>query len=115
LPSSITKLTFYLSVDNWNAFGCNVDESLVLDTASSIKNFGLQDVGYHYVVIDDCWSDGRDGNNMLQADGVKFPNGMTHVGDQLHDQGFGFGIYSDAGSNTVRAYDKHFDLATRNP
>ena len=106
LASVLRQTHIRLLVDNWNAFGCDVDEGLVLDTASTITHLGLQDLGYHYVVIDDCWSNGRDGNNQLQADTTKFPNGMTHVGDQLHAQGLGFGMYSDAGSSTVSAFDR---------
>lgn len=45
--------------DNWNAFGCDVSEKLLLGTAEKIVNFGLRDLGYQCVVLDDCWSMGR--------------------------------------------------------
>ena len=41
----------------------------------------------------------------LQADTTKFPNGMAHVADQLHELGLGFGMYSDAGSMTCGRYE----------
>ena len=41
----------------------------------------------------------------LQADPTKFPNGMAHVADQLHELGLGFGMYSDAGSMTCGRYE----------
>lgn len=42
--------------DNWNAFGCNVSETLLLETAQMIVDYGLRDVGYYYVILDDCVS-----------------------------------------------------------
>ncbi|KAK2760162.1 hypothetical protein FQN54_002228 [Arachnomyces sp. PD_36] len=105
-------ITPQMGWNNWNAFGCDVNEGLVLDTASSIKYLGLQDLGYHYVVVDDCWSDGRDENNMLKADGVKFPNGMADVADKLHAQGFGFGMYSSAGTFTCAGYSASLGVET---
>ena len=70
--------------DNWNAFACEVSETLLLGTAQKIVDLGLKDLGYNYVVLDDCWSDGRYENGSLKPDFTKFPNGMKHVGDQLH-------------------------------
>lgn len=34
--------------DNWNAFGCSVNESLLLDTAQAMVDYGLRDLGYNY-------------------------------------------------------------------
>ena len=31
--------------DNWNAFGCDVDEELLLSTAQKMVDFGLRDLG----------------------------------------------------------------------
>ena len=31
--------------DNWNAFGCKVDEELLLNSAQKIVDFGLRDLG----------------------------------------------------------------------
>ena len=31
--------------DNWNAFACNVDEELLLNTAQKMVDFGLRDLG----------------------------------------------------------------------
>lgn len=35
---------------------------------------------------------------------MKFPKGMTIVGEQLHALGLSFGMYSDAGSMTCAGY-----------
>ncbi|KAG2417947.1 hypothetical protein HFD88_001046 [Aspergillus terreus] len=90
--------------DNWNAFGCSLSQSLILSTASFIKKTGLRDAGYHYIILDDCWSSGRASNGALIADSTKFPNGMSYLGNQLHADGFGFGIYSSAGTKTCAGY-----------
>ncbi|KAL5363677.1 glycoside hydrolase superfamily [Aspergillus floccosus] len=90
--------------DNWNAFGCSLSQGLILSTAGFIKNTGLKDVGYHYIILDDCWSSGRASNGALIPDSTKFPNGMSYLGNQLHADGFGFGIYSSAGTKTCAGY-----------
>src|SRR6266699_3926847 len=41
--------------NDWNAFGCNVDEQLIKQTADYFVSSGLKDAGYTYVNIDDCW------------------------------------------------------------
>lgn len=92
--------------NTWNAFGCNVDEALIIQTANMIQKLGLQDLGYHYINLDDCWSNGRNesANNSLIADSVKFPSGMKAVADDVHTLGFGFGMYSSAGIYTCGLY-----------
>lgn len=51
--------------DNWNAFQCNVNESLLLNTAQAMVDYGLRDLGYQYIVLDDCWSIGRNSSGYL--------------------------------------------------
>ena len=56
--------------DNWNAFQCNVNESLLLNTARAMTDYGLRDLGYDYVVLDDCWSIGRNSTGYLVANRI---------------------------------------------
>ena len=56
-----------MGYDEWNAFQCNVNESLLLDTARAMVNFGLRDLGYQYIILDDCWSSGRNSSGYLIA------------------------------------------------
>lgn len=90
--------------DNWNAFGCSVSEELLLGTAQKMVDYGLRDLGYLYVILDDCWSAGRAENGSLMANMTKFPHGMAYVADTLHKMGLKFGIYSDAGMYTCGGY-----------
>ncbi|MBE1488455.1 NPCBM/NEW2 domain-containing protein [Plantactinospora soyae] len=94
-----------MGFNNWNAFGCDVNETLIKETADVIVSAGLADVGYEYVNIDDCWSlreRGPDGR--LVPDPVKFPSGISGVADYVHAKGLKLGIYGDAGTATCAGY-----------
>ncbi|KAH7361077.1 melibiase [Rhexocercosporidium sp. MPI-PUGE-AT-0058] len=98
--------------NNWNALGCDVSESLLLDTSKTLIHSGLRDVGYSYVVLDDCWSVGRDEKDFLKVDMQKFPSGMKSVADEIHRQGLLFGMYSSAGEMTCARYAGSLDYET---
>ena len=80
--------------NHWNAFGCNVSETLVRQMADTIVANGMAAVGYQYVVVDDCWFDpNRDSAGNLRGHPTRFPSGMKALGDYLHGKGLKFGIY----------------------
>ena len=91
--------------DNWNAYGCDVSEELLLSTGKKMVDLGLRDLGYYYVILDDCWSNGRYDNGSLRPDFSKFPNGMASIADKLHAMDLGFGMYSSAGKYTCGQYE----------
>lgn len=95
--------------NNWNSLGCDVSQSLLLDTATNLVELGLRDVGYEYVVLDDCWSDGRDQQGKLKVDLHRFPAGMNFVSDSVHKHGLKFGMYSSAGHLTCARYEGSLD------
>ncbi|KAM3424211.1 Alpha-galactosidase [Cercospora zeina] len=95
--------------NNWNTFACEVSESLLLDTSSLLIEYGLRDLGYNYVVLDDCWSKGRGDDGYQIVDDDKFPRGMKSVSDKLHKQGLLFGMYSSAGEMTCARYPGSLD------
>ena len=86
--------------NSWNKFGCNVSEKLIIGMADAMVESGMQDAGYEYIVIDDCWQVDRDENGNIVVDPERFPNGMKHVVDYVHSKGLKFGIYSCAGTKT---------------
>jgi len=88
--------------NSWNHFGCNVSEQLIKETADAIVASGMRDAGYRYVVIDDCWEVARDAAGALVADSTRFPHGIKTLADYVHAKGLGFGIYTDAGTNTCQ-------------
>ena len=45
---------------------------------------GFLDVGYEYIIIDDCWlARERDENGKLQPDPVRFPSGIPALADYV--------------------------------
>jgi alpha-galactosidase len=95
--------------NNWNSLGCQVSQSLLLDTSELLVTTGLRDVGYNYVVLDDCWSNGRDATGNIQADISKFPKGMKWLAGELHNKGLLYGMYSSAGEFTCARYEGSLD------
>jgi alpha-galactosidase len=86
--------------NSWNKFACNVSEDLIKSMADGMVASGMKDAGYQYVVIDDCWQVGRDGEGNIVADAKRFPSGIKALADYIHSKGLQFGIYSDAGEKT---------------
>jgi alpha-galactosidase len=93
-------LTPPMGWNSWNRFGCDVSEALIKETADAMVTSGMRDVGYRYVVIDDCWQVARDADGRIQADPKRFPSGMKALADYVHAKGLKFGLYSDAGTAT---------------
>jgi alpha-galactosidase len=94
-----------MGFNNWNAFGCDVNEELIRETADAMVANGMKAAGYEYVNIDDCWmSRTRDANGNLEADPAKFPRGMKALADYVHSRGLKLGIYESAGLKTCAGY-----------
>lgn len=93
-------LTPPMGWNSWNKFACDVDEQLIRETADAMAASGMREVGYEYIVIDDCWHGKRDSLGFIQPDPERFPSGMKALADYVHSKGLKFGIYSDAGWQT---------------
>ncbi|KAG0706891.1 glycoside hydrolase family 27 protein [Suillus ampliporus] len=92
----------------WNAFACDVNETLIIQTAQYMKEYGLLDVGYNHVNLDDCWAmKNRSATGEVMSDSIRFPS-MNSLTDQLHALGFYAGIYSDSGWFTCAGYPGSF-------
>jgi len=83
--------------NSWNLFACDINETLVRETAKAMVTSGLADVGFQYVNMDDCWAQGRNPNGAVFPDPTGFPKGIKDVSDYVHSRGLYFGIYSDRG------------------
>jgi alpha-galactosidase len=91
--------------NTWNQFGCDIDETLIRDSARALVATGLADLGYRYVNLDDCWmSHNRTTDLKYQGDPDRFPSGMKALGDYLHSLGLLFGIYTSAGTYTCEGF-----------
>jgi alpha-galactosidase len=94
-----------MGFNDWNAFGCDVSDQLIRETADAMVSNGMAAAGYQYVNIDDCWSlHERDADGRLVPDPAKFPAGIKGVADYVHDRGLKLGIYGDAGTATCAGY-----------
>lgn len=95
--------------NNWNSLGCDVSQDLLLDTSRVLLDSGLRDVGYEYVVLDDCWQGERGKDGYITYDAEKFPNGMKYIAEELHKMGFLYGMYSSAGEMTCARFEGSLD------
>ncbi|MEE6262312.1 glycoside hydrolase family 27 protein [Plantactinospora sonchi] len=99
--------------NSWNTFGCNINETLIRQVADAIVSSGMRDLGYKYVVVDDCWMNPtRDAQGNLQANPSRFPSGMKALGDYLHARGLLFGIYQAPLDRTCAQYFGSYPGAT---
>ena len=99
--------------NSWNTFGCNINEALIRQMADAIVSSGMRDLGYQYVVVDDCWfNPNRDSAGNLQGDPSRFPSGMKALGDYLHARNLKFGIYQVPVDKTCAQYFNSYPGAT---
>ncbi|KAI5405250.1 Alpha-galactosidase 3 [Lathyrus oleraceus] len=96
-------LTPQMGWNSWNFFACNINETVIKETADALVSTGLAELGYNYVNIDDCWSSViRNLKGDLVPDRKTFPSGIKSLADYVHGKGLKLGIYSDAGAFTCQ-------------
>ncbi|MGC3992990.1 MAG: NEW3 domain-containing protein [Propionicimonas sp.] len=96
-------LTPPMGWNDWNSFGCDINEQDVIDTIDLFVSTGLRDAGYEYINIDDCWAEStRDADGKLVPSAEDFPDGIAYVADYAHAHGLKLGIYSSAGDTTCQ-------------
>ncbi len=88
----------------WNYFGDNFNEKDIREMADAMVNSGMKEAGYNYIFIDDGWQGGRDRQNNMIPDPVKFPSGIKALAAYVHSKGLKLGIYSDAAQLTCAGY-----------
>ena len=94
--------------NSWNTFGANINEELIKQMADRMVDDGYLELGYEYVIIDDCWSLKERVDGKLVADPNLFPSGMKALGDYIHSKGLKFGMYSCAGTKTCAGYPSSY-------
>ncbi|KAI7758188.1 hypothetical protein M8C21_006517, partial [Ambrosia artemisiifolia] len=74
--------------NSWNYFACNINETLIKETADALISTGLADLGYNY--------------GHLVPESKTFPSGIKAVADYVHEKNLKLGIYSSAGVFTCQ-------------
>lgn len=60
---------------SWNHFFCDYNEQTIRDQADALVSTGMRDLGYRYVLIQECIAPGRNTSGELIVDPVRFPDG----------------------------------------
>lgn len=54
--------------------------------ADLLVSEGYKDLGYNYIIVDDCWlNKTRDENGNLQPDKDRFPSGIKALADYVRE------------------------------
>ena len=86
---------------SWNLFRHRIDEKLIEEIALAMKAARLDEYGYTYVNVDDCWmSSSRDKDGRLRGDPATFPSGIKALAEKVNAVGFKLGIYTSNGTLT---------------
>jgi alpha-galactosidase len=108
-PPDILGALPIMGWNGWNAFGCGttLDEQKLHDVINALSDSGLQDAGYRYVNLDNCWELARDANGDIVIDPSKLPSGMPALGTTLHARGFRLGVFRNAGDCPTIPADRY--------
>ena len=86
-------LTPLLGFTSWNAFGADVSQEKMTDTARKMVDLGIAEYGYCYINTDSGWQKEYGGKYDAIMPNDKFPD-MKAMCDEMHSLGFKCGIYS---------------------
>ena len=90
---------------SWYGFTQYINETLFRDIGDGLVHFGLRDVGFTNVWIDDGFALPRDNvTNKITVDPIAFPSGMRNLSDYLVARGLSLGVYTSRGPLTCLAY-----------
>lgn len=85
---------------SWNYYFCDYTEQTIREQADALVSTGLRDLGYRYVIIQECIAPARDDHGRIVPDLNRFPHGITALVDYIHARGLKAGIYTDVGPFT---------------
>ena len=60
-------------------FGCEFNEKVIREMDDAMSANGMKEVGYQYIVIDDCWQVAQDAQGNIVSDAKAFPLAMANV------------------------------------
>ena len=86
-------VTPLLGFTTWNAFGSDVTQEDVENTAQKLVDLGITEYGYRYMNLDSGWQYQYGGEYDAVMPNWKFPN-MKKMTEKIHGLGMKAGIYS---------------------
>ena len=96
-------LTPPMGWNSWYQLSEAVSDEGVRGIARAIKAKGLDEYGWTYVNIDDCWQGERGGPDLALQPNERFPN-MKAMTDEIHSLGLKAGIYSTPWMGTYAGF-----------
>ena len=93
----------------WNYYKLGVNESVFYNAVKYMTQSGMKDVGYEYINVDAGWWEQaynstakhyqlvRNSSGHTTYSHLKYPNSIQSVIKYIHDNGFKYGHYTDAG------------------
>lgn len=86
-------VTPLLGFTTWNAFGADVTQEDVENTAQKLVDLGITEYGYRYMNLDSGWQEKYGGEFDAVMPNKKFPD-MKRMTDKIHALGLKAGTYS---------------------
>lgn len=86
-------VTPLLGFTTWNAFGADVTQEDVENTAQKLVDLGITEYGYRYMNLDSGWQEKYGGEFDAVMPNRKFPD-MKKMTDKIHSLGMKAGTYS---------------------
>lgn len=84
------------------AISCaDLSETKVHGVADALVSSGLHDLGYDYVLVEDCWQGARSGDGSIAA-GAAFPGGLAGLAQYVHGKQLKLGVGTSRGPTTCR-------------
>lgn len=75
----------------------------IRNKADAMVANGMVDMGYDWILLDDCWAHTeRDENDELQPSPKLFPSGMAALSSYVHSKGMKLGLYTCIGTETCK-------------
>lgn len=84
----------------WNRYLCDYDENTIREQADALVASGMRELGYRYVLIQECIAPRRNLEGSLFVDPVRFPHGLKALVDFIHERNLKAGVYTDVGPHT---------------
>lgn len=92
---------------SWNHYFCDYTAQTIRQQADALVSTGMRDLGYKYVLIQECIAPSRDAAGNLVVDPKRFPHGIKPLVDYIHSLGLKAGIYTDVGPYTCYKHPRY--------